>query len=159
MQPNVFAYICATVRCFADAEDVLQNVAMTAIRKFSGYDAAKPFDAWIIGIARVEILRHLRAQARDRHELVDDQLLELLAGAHERILPDMNAQRSALAHCRKKLTGRMRDVIERRYGQEMKTASIAEATGLSVAYVSVALNRAYRRLRECIGRTLKEGAA
>jgi RNA polymerase sigma-70 factor, ECF subfamily len=157
VQPNVFAYVSATIRSFQDAEDVLQNVAVTAIRKFAQYDPDRPFVPWIIGIARIEVLKYLRARGNDQHELVDEDLLVALAGACERTFPELDLQRAALAQCLPKLKGRMREVVERRYGQGMKTGMIAEAMDLAPGYVSVVLNRAYRHLRECIDRqaTLK----
>ncbi len=160
VQPNVFAYVSATVRRFQDAEDVLQNVAVSGIRKFDQYDPDRPFVPWIIGIARIEILKYLRAHGRDQHEFVDEELLVQLAGACERTFPELDHQRAALAKCLPKLNGRMREIVELRYGKAMKTGMIAEALSLAPGYVSVVLNRAYQQLRKCIDRqsVVKGGA-
>ena len=158
VQPNVMAYISASVRQFSDAQDVVQNVAVAAVKKFDDYDRAKPFAGWIIGIARVEVLRYLRQHAKDRHQLVDEDVLVQLAGTWERNLNQLEEERAALMQCLKLLRGRPREMIEHRYGSGLKTAEIAEITGLKPGYVSVSLNRAYQQLRACIDRRRSMGA-
>lgn len=159
-QPNVLAYISASIRGFQDAEDVLQNVAVVAIRKFSNYDHGRPFVPWILGIAKYEVLHFLRSRSKDPHEWVDDELLTLLAGAYERRFEILDQERAALADCLPNLRGKMRDAVEQRHGEGIKPAVIAESMGTSPGYVSILLNRAYKQLRKCISqRIAMEGRA
>jgi RNA polymerase sigma-70 factor (ECF subfamily) len=129
-QTSVFAVISATVTNFADAEDVLQRVSS-------------------IAIARFEILRHFRDRATDRHEYIAESL-EQIARAFEEIAPEYDDRREALAQCLQQLKGRSRDVLEKRYGEGLKTGVIAKQLGLTAGIVSVILNRTYRKLRECV---------
>lgn len=148
----MFAFISATVTNFADAEDVLQKVSKVAVTKFGEFSAngeLSEFVAWTIAIARFEVLQHLRAVSTDRHSFVADALPQL-AAAFEEVAPELDARREALATCATKLSGRSRDVVEKRYGEGLKTGAIASALGLTPGNVSVILNRAYKSLRECV---------
>jgi len=149
-QPNVFSYIASAVRNLADAEDVLQSTATVAVRKFPDYDPSRPFIAWVIGIARFEILNYLRSHSNDRHDFIDEEFLATLASAYEVIHEELDARRHALRSCLSILKGRARQVIEHRYLNGMKTGAVASGLGLSPGNVSVILNRAYKQLRECI---------
>ena len=155
-QTSVFAVISATITNFADAEDVLQRVSSIAAAKFGEFAVdgdAKAFACWTIAIARFEILRHLRDRATDRHEYIAESLGQI-SQAFEQIASEYDERREALAECVKQLSGRSRDVLEKRYGEGLKTGAIAELLGLTAGNVSVILNRTYRRLRECVERRL-----
>lgn len=151
-QRSVFAFVSATITNFADAEDVLQKVSTVAVSKFEDFDEGgtlNEFIAWTISIARFEVLRHLRDQATDRHSYMADSLNQL-ADAFQEIAPEYDSRREALSVCVSQLSGKSREVLEKRYGEGLKTAAIAELLGLTAGNVSVILNRTYRRLRECV---------
>lgn len=150
VQPNVFSYIASTVRNLSDAEDVLQCVAAAAVRKFEDYEPERPFIAWVIGIARFEILNYLRSHTSDRHDLMDEEFLAKVAGAYEAIHDELDDRRHALKSCILLLKGRAREVVTHRYFRMLKTGAIAELLGLSPGHVSVILNRSYKQLRHCI---------
>ncbi len=57
----------------ADAEDVLQEVFLTAFQKFPGLKNRESFKAWLISIARSKCNDYFRAQAA-RHEIPLDAL-------------------------------------------------------------------------------------
>lgn len=155
-QPSAFAYICATVPSHHDASDIMQTVALTALEKFEAYDPTRPFIAWIIGIARFEVLRYLRARGSEKLLLVDDELLIRLAEATERQFVTREPTHDSLAHCIDRLGERARAVLRLRYERGMKTAAIAEQMATSPAYVSTMLNRAYKQLRRCIEKREKQ---
>ncbi len=151
-QTTVFAVISATITNFTDAEDVLQKVSMVAISKFDNFEAdgsVNAFIAWTIAIARFEILRYLRDRATDRHEYIAESLGQI-AEAFSEIAPEYDGRREALAQCMKQLKGRSRAVLEKRYGEGLRTGVIAKLLGLTAGNVSVILNRTYRKLRECV---------
>ncbi len=157
-QPSVFAFISSAITNFADAEDVLQQVAASSVRKFSEYDASRPFLNWSIGVARLEILRHLRDKATDRHQFVAEAI-EHIAQAFETLAPELEARGGALSECMKHVEGRQRDVLTRRYSEGLSMAAIAQSLGLTSGNVSVILHRTIRKLRECIdGKMSADGA-
>lgn len=152
-QPSVFAFISAAVTDFADAEDVLQKTATAAVQKFEAYDSSRPFVAWAIGIARLEILAYLRGKSTDRHEFVADSLKHIARG-FDAIASELEGRRAALADCLKQLRGRSRTVLEKRYGKGMSVSAIGEEMALTATNVSVILHRAHAALRKCIDRRL-----
>lgn len=152
-QPTVFAFVSSALNNYSDAEDVMQKVATVTIAKFGEYDQSKPFVNWVIGFARFEILRHLRDRGTDRHEFVADSLQNLVEAFRE-IAPELDERRRALSVCLDDVKGRPREVLEKRYGEGLKTGAIAETMGLAANSVSRILNRTYSALRDCIGRRL-----
>ncbi len=151
-QTTVLAVISAMITDFADAEDVLQKVSMVAVSKFDAFEPdgdRNAFVAWTIAIARFEVLRHLRDRATDRHQYIAESLGQI-AEAFEEIAPEYDRRREALSRCMKQLKGRSREVLEKRYGDGLKTGVIAKLMGLTAGNVSVILNRTYRKLRECV---------
>ncbi len=159
VQNSVFAVICSAITNFADAEDVLQKVSSVAVTKFETFDRngdSRAFAAWVFAIARFEILRHVRDRGTDRHEFIADSIAQITT-AFEEIAPEFDTRRNALAQCRKQIKGRAKEALECRYGEGLKTGAIAERLGMTSESVSVVLNRAYRRLRECIESRLSAG--
>ena len=150
----VSAYLSACVPDFHAAEDLLQNVAVTLLRKFDEYDPARPFIAWAIGIAKFEVLRHRRRQARSvldfRPELADE-----LAHEFVEMMPELGARAQALRRCIEQLRGRSGEIVRLRYAESQKPQEIAETLGLNSLVVRVALTRARSALRKCIDRRLR----
>ncbi len=151
-QTSVFAVIASTVTNFSDAEDLLQRVSVVAVSKFDqfhGEEDSDQFVAWTIMIARYEILKHLRDKATDRHQYIADSV-DVIADAFKNVALEYDDRRGALDQCLQLLKGRSRKVLEKRYGEGIKTAEIANQLGISPGNVSVILNRAYRKLRACV---------
>ena len=63
-QASVANYVHALVRDRPAAQDVLQETALLAFRKFPEYDAERPFVAWTLGIARFKVMGLCRDAAR-----------------------------------------------------------------------------------------------
>ena len=156
VQPTVFAFVSSTLGNYSDAEDVVQKVATIAIAKFADYDESKPFVNWVIGIARFEILRHLRDHKTDRHKFISSSLGDIVE-AFVDVAPELDSRRRALSVCLDQVQGRARKVLEKRFAEGLKTGAIAESMGLAANSVSRILNRSYGVLRECIGRQLSPG--
>lgn len=155
-EPSLFAFISAGVGNYADAEDVLQRVAVAAVRKFRDYDECKPFVAWAIGIAKFEILGYLRGKSTDRHRFVADSLEHVVRG-FEAIASELEERRDALADCLKRVQTQWQVVLEKRYSEGMSVAAIAEQMKLTEDNVSVMLHRARAALRKCIDGKLNTG--
>jgi len=151
-QTSVLAFIASTVTSFSDADDILQKVAGVAVRKFDQFDVegdSSAFTGWTINIARYEVLMFLRQHSTDRHQFFADSI-DQIADAFTDIAPEADQRRHALAHCLKELSDRPREVLDKRYGEDLGTGKIAEQMGLSAGNVSVILNRTYKALRACI---------
>ncbi len=148
-QPAVAAFISSMVPDFNQAEDVLQQVSMALLDNFEGYDPERPFVAWAIGVAKLEILSHRRKSAVDRH-VFDSEAVAMVADAFADIRDELGGINEALAKCLKSVQGKSREAFELRYTEDMRPAEIADQMGMSTNAVSVLLHRSRNFLRRCI---------
>jgi RNA polymerase sigma-70 factor (ECF subfamily) len=151
--PTILAFIRAINPRSDQAEEILQRVAVTLVRRFADYDSTKPFTAWAIGIAKNELMYFRRQWATDKH-LFDDQLLAQLATSFQRLSEDDNPAQAALTGCLEQLTGRARTAIHLRYSDDLSCLEIAAKMRLSSGAVRMLLYRARVLLRECIERKI-----
>lgn len=154
-QPVVEAYLNSLIRDRATAEDVLQQVALTATEKFEQFDASRSFTGWAMGIARNKTLQFFERSSSDRHHF-SSELLVQLADTHERLAPQASDQKDALSHCIKKLPEKSLALLKRRYVQDLKPGKIAPSLGLSPNAVRLALHRIRAALRKCIEHRLHQ---
>jgi RNA polymerase sigma-70 factor (ECF subfamily) len=154
-QPMVASFLGALVPDFRDAEDLLQNVAVACLRKFDQYDAHRPFVAWALGTARLEVLHWRRGRARNRL-LFDDSLLDQMAVISEELEPELDRRARALRECLRHLQGRADELVRLRYDEELKPAAIADRLRMAVVAVRVMLSRTRASLRDCIERKLRQ---
>lgn len=148
-EPSVQAYVFATVRSVHDAEDVVQQVAMTVARRFDEYDRSRPFVAWALWFAKSRVIDHYRRQERERL-IFSESLLERLAEALIQQQPQRCTRQEALERCIEKLPEKSRQLLERRYADDASMASVAEAVQSTVASVRVMLYRIRNLLAECV---------
>lgn len=154
-QPAVEAYLNSLIRDRTTAEDVLQQVALTATQKFEQYDTSRSFTGWAMGIARLKALQYFERAGSDRHYF-SSELLTQLAGTHERLSTEAVEQNDALAHCLEKLPAKSMALLKRRYVQDLKPGKIAPSLGLSPNAVRLALHRIRAALRTCIEQQLQK---
>ncbi|MCI0534882.1 MAG: sigma-70 family RNA polymerase sigma factor [Verrucomicrobiales bacterium] len=155
-QPIVASFLLAAIPDFHEAEDLLQNVSVVCLRKFLEYDAQRPFTAWALGIARIELLRHRRLQSR-LPLLREEQLLDEAAEVCEELAPRLRSWEAALGDCLRELRGRSAELVRLRYEEALKPAAIAERLGMGSVAVRVALSRVRATLRRCIEQKVESG--
>ena len=143
------AYVFAAVRGLHDAEDVVQQVALTAARRFDEYDASRPFVAWALWLAKSRIADHYRKQGRERL-VFSAAMLDQLAEALSHPEPERSARQEALERCIEKLPEKSRQLLERRYEDDSTMEDVAAAVNSTVASVRVMLFRIRNLLAECI---------
>lgn len=157
-EPSVQAFVFAAVNDPHDAEDVVQQVALTVARRFDEYDGARPFVAWALWLARSRIADHYRKQGRERLVFSDtlmDQLAEVLV-QHQ---PGRTARQEALQRCLEKLPEKSRHLLALRYEEDAPMERVAEAIESSVGAVRVMLFRVRNLLADCINHELKRTTA
>jgi RNA polymerase sigma-70 factor (ECF subfamily) len=157
-QSAISAYITANVIDVHHADDLVQEVAQVVAEKFNEYDRARSFTSWALGIARNRLLKYYRSRARDRLVL-SEAALARLGEAMERVEHEAEDRRAALRRCLEQITGRRREVLDMRYGQNSKITEIAARFGMSPSGVSVMLYRVRAVLYRCVrGQLAKQGA-
>jgi len=154
-EPAVRAFVFAAVRGLQDAEDVVQQVALTVAKRFDEYDPARPFVAWALWLAKSRIVDHYRKQSRQR-EVFSDSLLDRLAAAIEqRNHHEATARQLALEECLEKLPQKSRAMLDLRYVDDLPMESIARRSGVTPGSTRVMLCRIRDRLAACIESRLK----
>jgi RNA polymerase sigma-70 factor (ECF subfamily) len=146
----VFAQLLAGIGSFHDAEDVLQEVAVSVAKNYGSYDPSRPFIAWALGITRNHMLMYFRKHHHDRL-VFNDQLMTMI-GRHleESCEEPADQRREALYECLKRLDTRQRRLIEMRYSGGMRIDAISKSLGKSITAVKGSLHRVRRFLERCV---------
>lgn len=156
--PTVSAFVSSVVRDFRDRDDVLQDIAVAIIESFGKYDTSRPFIAWAMGVARNQVGLYLRRRGRDRL-VFDSETVEVLATAFADIGEEQHHRLGYLQECLRSLEERSKQLLDLRYGQDLKPAAIAELVDMSANAVAKALQRIRDQLRSCIDRKVREARA
>ncbi len=152
-EPTVASYVASMVRDPHACDDLIQEIAVVLLRKFDQYDPGRPFLAWAIGIAKLEIVSRRRQHARSLLSFRDD-VLDAVAATYEELAPELSQRRLALRECLKRMRGRNQEMLRLRYDEALKPRQIAEKLGLAAGNVRVILNRIREALRTCVDRRL-----
>jgi RNA polymerase sigma-70 factor (ECF subfamily) len=148
---DLYAYVRAVLRSSHDAEDVLQDVSVTVIRRADQFQPGTNFPAWAREIARFHLLEFGRRTGRTA--LLNPDVLERLEEAAARLEPE-DRRRDALRECLSKLGGLGRQAMELRYAQALDVPRVAEAIGRTLQATYALLKRSRQQLRECAGRRM-----
>jgi RNA polymerase sigma-70 factor, ECF subfamily len=153
-EPVVRAYLRGLVATIEDVDTLMPEVALVAWRKFAELEDRSAFAKWACVIARYEVLRHRRDQARDRLVLDEDVIVRLAAEAEDETL-QTEAQMRALESCLQKLPEDRRKLVLGCYGPGVSIKDIAARTGRSEDGLYQLLRRIRLELLRCVESVLK----
>lgn len=156
--PAVTGYINAVVTDPHLADDVLQEVALTLLRKFGEYDRSRPFIAWAMGVTKTAILSARRDRSRAWSRL-QPTTIESLEQIWQEVLHTADARRDALNDCLRHISGRNRELLTLRYEASIEPQDIAVRLGMTAVSVRVALTRIRAALQICIEKHLSTSDA
>jgi len=125
-----------------DAEDLVQDVFVSALRQLGGLRSAAAFRGWLAAIARNRAMDYFR-DARERAPL--DEAAERAAGAH-----DSGANALLVLDLIRRLPEAYRETLLMRLVEGMTGPEIARLTGLTPESVRVNLCRGMKMLRESL---------
>ena len=148
-QNRLYGYVFSLLSDHTRAADVLQETNMVLWRKIDEFQPDRAFLPWAFGIARFQVLAHIRDQKRDRL-LLDTALATAICVEVEKQAGQIDRLQSALRPCMESLTTGNRDLVEKRYLRSMSIADIAAAVNRTVSAVKVALLRSRQHLAQCI---------
>lgn len=151
------AYVRRLVPSRADADDVMQEVAVVLWEKFACFRADGDFRAWAFGVARYEVLAWLRDKARDRLVLRED-VVGLLADETAHDEARLAHQREALESCLERLERSHRELLMEAYQPRSRMQDLAAHSGRTVTGFYQWLHRMRRLLRDCVRRELAREA-
>ncbi len=150
-QPMVSAFVGSLVRDFSARDDVMQEIAVAILDSYDQYDDRLPFLPWALGVARNQVRLYYRTVDRQRR-VFDDQTFVALADAFAANAVERSQDLHFLDVCLEKIKGRSRELLDLRYSQDLKPATIGERMTMSANAVAKALQRIRDQLRRCICR-------
>lgn len=134
------------------ANEVLSRTFLEAARSWDGYTGKGSRQAWLFGIAG-NLARHERRR-RSRWKLVP--LIEDRTYAEDFGSGPDEDDVAVMWKAIKDLPDHLREAIILRLENEMSYSQIAEALDIPIGTVRSRLHEAVRRLREGVGRSIKE---
>jgi RNA polymerase sigma-70 factor, ECF subfamily len=153
----------------ADAEDLVQETFLKALRGFATFEPGSNFRAWIFRILRNTYLTSRTGLAAMRTVALEDELdareesgtASLPEGAIERETPERNlirlSDRAALHAAMEKLPPRLLEVILLCDVEEMKYREIATVLEIPIGTVMSRVARARAALREELQVNVRRG--
>lgn len=155
---EIFRYVSALVPNVVDAEDIVQQTALSLWEKFDAYDPTQPFTPWAcrfaLNKARQWIERRQRWQA-----LLDKGLAEELEQRRQELQPEFERRLKHLESCLGKLSPDQRGLVEGYYYERADIESLASRSGRTVAATYKTLQRIRQALQLCVERQANPEAA
>lgn len=158
---GLFAFVLALTRDYDLAEEVFQEVGVAILEEAGKGEAVRDFLPWARTIARhrlADVLRRKEAAGRLRVR-VSERMGELVQQAFDETLAQQEVLQRRLRYlgeCVRKLPGRMRELVERRYGRGESIGEIAAGLAWERGSVKVGLSRARKALGECMERRVRD---
>jgi RNA polymerase sigma-70 factor (ECF subfamily) len=151
---EIFRYVAALVPNVADAEDIVQQTAITLWEKFEAYDPAQPFTPWACRFA-LNKARQWSERRQRWQVLLEGGLAEELAERREQLRPEFETRLKHLEGCLGKLPKAQRSLVEGYYYQRAKIEQLSEGSGHTVAATYKALQRIRQTLLLCVENAAK----
>lgn len=155
-EPELRAFVRACCPKAQEVDDVMQEVSVAALRKFSTLDDHAAFGPWACLIARYELLSARRRFARDRLVLAED-VLELLADEGAQELPLRQRQLKALDQCIEKLPRERRELALAAYAKDTTIREMARQLKRTEGSLYQLLARIRMELHRCMTREMAGG--
>jgi RNA polymerase sigma-70 factor, ECF subfamily len=146
---EIFRYVAALVPNISDAEDIVQQTALSLWEKFDTYDPFMPFTPWACRFAlnktKQWIERHQRWRA-----LLDGGLAEELVRRRDELRPELENRLGHLEGCVRRLPKEQRSLVEGFYYRREGIDQLAALSGRTVASAYKALQRIRQALQVCV---------
>jgi RNA polymerase sigma factor (sigma-70 family) len=142
-----------------DAEDIVQESCVRALKYFAGYHGGDA-KAWLLTIVRNACYTHLRRhRAHEAMLPFDDELLNLVSDAYN---PETiflkSVDTDAIYRALETLPVEFREVIILREMEGLSYKEIAEVAEIPVGTVMSRLARARHRLQRCLSESQEKGS-
>jgi RNA polymerase sigma-70 factor, ECF subfamily len=149
---RVTALAAAVVRDVHTADDIFQQVVLSALEQRAVFRDAEHVLAWSLRAARH---RGVDVSRRRRLRVLPDEVLDLLESPVGDPAGAVWSDRcEALHRCLAELTPSARGLLRMRYGEGLTAVTIAERLKRTADAVYQSLSRLHRGLRECVERRL-----
>lgn len=144
------AYVRSLGIVAGSVDDVAQEVFLVAYRRYDDFDPARPFAAWLKGIAKL-VAANERRRHQGRGRLVEPALAEALAAVDEvEADADWSAATGHLRDCLDRLPGHSRELLRLRYEEDLDASAVGVRLGRDGNAVRQALFRVRELVRRCV---------
>ena len=135
-----------------DAEDVVQDAYLRALRFFGSFDGSDG-KAWLLAIVRNTFFTRRSRESREPAVAFDESIHAVgeTAGAEAAMIRE--SDRADLRGCLDGLPAEYREILVMRELEELSYKEIAYVASLPIGTVMSRLSRARRRLQECMARS------
>jgi RNA polymerase sigma-70 factor (ECF subfamily) len=148
---GVYAYLVVRLSGVHDADDLSQEVFVTAFRKLSDFDPERPLAPWLRSIA-LNLLRNHRRKFRPESIGGNEELQALLEAQIESGLATGNesGRLIALRECLERLEAPVRKLLLAHYGDGVTLRELASQSGRSYSAVAMQIHRVRELLAACV---------
>ncbi len=124
-----------------EAEDLVQEICLSAYRNFGQLKARSAFKSWILSIARNKCNDHFRATRLDTVSIEEVSELELVYGRHGLMV------QSVVQDVMQGMSRQDREMLELYFWQELTQQEIASKLGIPLGTVKSRLHHAKNRFK------------
>jgi RNA polymerase sigma-70 factor (TIGR02943 family) len=159
----LYNYAFGQVRGGADAEDLVQETFLAALKARDGFNGRASVRTWLVGILRHKICDHFRRKCRERlasndnfgdDQRLDSAMLWIHETAAECVLPsyriDLNDFRRSLESALHQLPPRIAQAFSMYEMDECACADVCDHMNISEQNLWTMVHRARKRLRELL---------
>jgi RNA polymerase sigma factor (sigma-70 family) len=132
------------------ADEIAQDAFLRAWERRAQYRPGTSPRAWLLTIARTQLIEHQRRQVRDRRHLKDlvrQELLRKSPGGDE--ARGQSARLDALRMCLAEINPDHKELLDLVHGKGLTTEAAAQELGIGPPACRQRLSRLQRRLRRC----------
>ena len=151
-ESRVRASLRGLVPGWHDVEEVMQEAALVAWRKFGDFEQGTSFGGWLMTIARFEAMKFRRKLARTPL-VFSDEVWNLLAEDSMAEAEPAEIRRDALEACLQKLTPLQRELLLKAHAPGVRLNEIAKQSGRSEQAFYKSIQRLRASLLACITKT------
>jgi RNA polymerase sigma-70 factor, ECF subfamily len=152
----LLAYLRSTVDDSIAVDDLFQETMIVAWKRIHDYDRSRPFAPWLRGIARNLVLAHYRSIGAS-HVWHNTDVLDNVETRFQELLSNNSGtfreQAEDLLSCMKRLSDRLRLIVEMLYARDMSYTQIAAALNDQAATIRKRAQRAREQLYDCLKAT------
>jgi len=149
---RVTALAASVVRDVHAADDIFQQVVLSAIEGHTQFRSPEHLLAWSLRTARHRAVD--LARSRQLRPLPDEVLDLLEARSAEPVAVEWSDRDEALHHCVGRLAASAQRLLQMKYGEGLTAGVIARRLGRTPDAIYQSLSRIHRCLRECVERQL-----
>ena len=156
-QNKVFVFLVVRLNSRHEAEDMTQEVFLTAYKKINSFDSSQPMLPWLRGIA-LNILRNFWRKKKAISAGGQEELQILIdKHIHENTPEDKSPYLIELMmSCLSEADNDSQNLIEMRYKEEKPISEITGMLKLNHSTLTMRLHRIRDELKKCINRKMTE---